>query len=271
MVEVLQLPTVSELVGAGSLRCSLSARYSSGPYDGARTRWARPEVLVSEAGMATLQQYSERNCPRCVLPIADLMAVAFGDDTLSWPAPRSVSGDVDLTLLVKEHAPLLYRLVFSVVRSSSEAEDIVQETFLRALQQGDKLHRLDSVRSWLLRVAWNLAMDRKRRGAPAQLPDELALAIASREIPQDQRLSLAADLALVLTAIEALPESERAVLLMAAFDELSVTEIANALGKSTSSVRSLTFRARTHLREELQRTMRSKAVSTLKRRPNHAG
>jgi RNA polymerase sigma-70 factor (ECF subfamily) len=82
------------------------------------------------------------------------------------------------------------------------------------------------------------------------------MAIVSREIPADQRLSEASDLAQVLAALEMLPKLERAVLMLAAFEELSVAEIAVTLGKSPSSVRSLTFRARTHLQERLRHAAR---------------
>lgn len=199
------------------------------------------------------------------------MAVAFGDESLRWLASQSVQGEVDLTLLVQEHARLLYRLAFSVVRSPTDAEDIVQETFLRALQHRQKLKELDSVRAWLLRVAWNLAMDRKRRVPPAQLDEKLALRIVSPDLPPDERLANAADLTRVVAALDTLPESERAVLLLAAFEELSVAEIATALGKSASSVRSLTFRARTHLEQELNGTKRSANAARKKGRSNSVG
>lgn len=192
------------------------------------------------------------------------MTLALGEERLNWLTPAAVGREVDAAGLVEDHATLLYRVAFSVVRSAAEAEDLVQETFLRALQHRETLARVDSVRAWLLRVLWNLALDRKRRVQPAQLDESLALSIISRELPADQRLSQATDLAHVLAALERLPKLERAVLLLTAFEELSVTEIASTLNKSPSSVRSLTFRARTHLQERLQHATRSKATTKSK-------
>jgi len=185
------------------------------------------------------------------------MALALGDEGLNWLTSAAVRHEVDIAGLVEEHAKLLYRVAFSVVRSAAEAEDIVQETFLRALQHRETLARVESVRAWLLRVLWNLALDRTRRVLPVQLNESLSLAILSNELPADQRLSHAADLAHVLAALDRLPKLERAVLLLAAFEDLTVAEIATTLNKSPSSVRSLTFRARAHLQERLQHTARS--------------
>jgi RNA polymerase sigma-70 factor (ECF subfamily) len=185
------------------------------------------------------------------------MAMALGEQGLNWLTSAAIRHEVDVARLVEEHAALLYRVAFSVIRSAAETEDVVQETFLRALQHRETLARVESVRAWLLRVLWNLALDYKRRVLPAQLDESIATAVLSRELPADQRLSQAADLAHVLAALDRLPKLEKAVLLLTAFEDLSVAEIGMALNKSPSSVRSLTFRARTHLQERLQHAARS--------------
>ena len=179
------------------------------------------------------------------------MALAFEDEGLIWLASGNAREEVDIAALVESHGALLYRVAFSIVRGSAEAEDIVQETFLRAVEQQQRLAEVDEPRAWLVRVAWNLALDRKRRTTPAQMEEDAAAVVASTDLPADRQLASAAELARVLAAMDRLPRLERAVLLLSAVEELSVGEIAAVIGKSQSSVRSLVFRARAHLEQRL--------------------
>ena len=217
-----------------------------------------PPILASGKLQTPQMNFSERGETITVLSTAGTMSVALGDERLRWLASRVAGDEVDVAALAKEHAPLLYRVAFSVVRSATEAEDVMQETFLRALQHRRKLKEVDCARAWLLRVVWNLSMDRKRRVPAFQLDEKFAMVIASQEVSADQRITDAEDLARVLAAMDKLPKLERSVLLLTAFEELSVTEIATALGKSASSVRSLTYRAREHLQQRLGTVPRSK-------------
>ena len=65
--------------------------------------------------------------------------------------------------MVYQYSTLLNRVARSLTRDASEAEDVVQETFLRALRHHNKLAELRDTRTWLMRITWNLALDRKRR------------------------------------------------------------------------------------------------------------
>jgi RNA polymerase sigma-70 factor, ECF subfamily len=65
--------------------------------------------------------------------------------------------------MIYQYSALLKRVARSVTRDASEAEDVVQETFLRALRHHNKLPELRDTRTWLIRITWNLALDRKRR------------------------------------------------------------------------------------------------------------
>ncbi len=179
------------------------------------------------------------------------MALVLGDERLGWLAAGKAHAEVDVAALVEVHGALLYRVAFSIVRSPAEAEDIVQDTFLRALEQRKKLAEVAEPRAWLLRVAWNLALDRKRRITPRQMEEDAAAIVQSSEMPADQRLAAEAELARVLAAMDKLPKLERAVLLLSAVEELSMAEIAVVVGRSESGVRSLVFRARAHLEERL--------------------
>lgn len=184
------------------------------------------------------------------------MATAIGDLSLGWLKAESVSDAPDITALVAAFSGLLYRVAFSVLRTPTEAEDVVQESFLRVLQHRDTLADIRDLRPWLVRIAWNLALDRKRRVRPEQMDDVFASVLASPQRPTDEVLAEARRLNDVLSVIEQLPHRESEVLLLTAIEELSTAEIATVLKKSESSVRSLLFRARTHLQERLQADQR---------------
>jgi RNA polymerase sigma-70 factor (ECF subfamily) len=83
------------------------------------------------------------------------------------------------------------------------------------------------------------------------MDEAFAASMVSANVPADQALAEAGRINRVLAAMEKLPKHERQVLLLSAMEELSTAEIGEVLRKSESSVRSLLFRARTHLRERL--------------------
>ena len=170
---------------------------------------------------------------------------------MRWFSAERVSAEPDLTALVRDYSGLLYRVALSLLRHPAEAEDVVQDVFVRVLQQKRQLADIVAIRPWLVRIAWNLALDRTRRTRPQQMDEAFAAGMVSADIPADQALAEAARIRRVLDAIERLPTRERQALLLSAMDELSTAEIGAVLGKSESSVRSVLFRARTHLRERL--------------------
>ena len=176
---------------------------------------------------------------------------AIGEQSLQWFSAEEVAAGPDLAVLVRDYSPLLYRVALSLVRNPAEAEDIVQDTFVRVLERRSGLARIVELRPWLVRIAWNLAIDRARRIRPEQMDDLFAAGLVSADVPADQALDEAGRIRQVLAAIDALPARERQTLLLSAMEELSAAEIAAVLGRSESSVRSLLFRARAHLRQRL--------------------
>jgi RNA polymerase sigma-70 factor (ECF subfamily) len=177
---------------------------------------------------------------------------AIGEQSLQWFAAERVEAEPDLVPLVHDYSGLLYRVALSLVRNPAEAEDVVQDVFLRVLERKRELAAIVDLRPWLVRIAWNLALDRCRRVRPRQMDDLFAEALVSADLPADQALDEAGRIRQVLGAIERLPGKEREALLLSAMDELSTAEIAAVLGRSESSVRSLLFRARAHLHQRLE-------------------
>lgn len=165
------------------------------------------------------------------------------------PAKRAYS-TADVPALVAEFSPLLFRVAHSVVHSRTEAEDVVQDTFVRVLQHGRLADVLD-MRVWLVRIAWNLALDRRRRKRPDQMDELFAQSLVARNLPADQALAETRRTQTVLAQIDRLPRGEREVLLLSAMEELTTAAMAQVLGRSESATRALLFRARTRLKQRL--------------------
>jgi RNA polymerase sigma-70 factor (ECF subfamily) len=177
---------------------------------------------------------------------------AIGEQSLQWFAAERVVEEPDLAALVQDYSGLLYRVALSLTRNPSEAEDVVQDVFLRVLERKHELGDIAELRPWLVRIAWNLALDRRRRIRPQQMDEVFAEGLIAADLPADEALAEAGRIRHVLGAMERLPQRERQALLLSAMDELSTVEIGAVLGRSESSVRSLLFRARAHLRQRLE-------------------
>ena len=160
--------------------------------------------------------------------------------------------ETDLAILVATYSSLLFRVAHSVLRSPSEAEDVVQDCFVRVLEHRHTLEDIRDMRVWLIRIAWNLALDRRRRMRPEQMDATFADSLVGTDQPADEALEEARRLRAVLREMEALPKAERHVLLLSAVDELGTAEIAAVLKRSESAVRALLFRARTRLKDRLK-------------------
>lgn len=166
--------------------------------------------------------------------------------------PVARENDDLLESAVREYSRMVYRIAYSVLRDPAEAEDVTQETFLRALRYGRKFAAVDDPKAWLARVAWRLAVERRRKnqravaitdGADEQLPSPGPG--AERQLLDEEREQMLEKL------IAGLPDSLRDPLVLSAIEELVPREVAAALGMSEAAVRSRTFRARQLLRERL--------------------
>jgi len=168
------------------------------------------------------------------------------DSAINEEARRRAVDDA-LAGLVDQYASSLYRVAYSVLRNPADAEDAVQEAFLRVLRHRDSLGEVRDHRVWLIRIVWNIVLDRKRRAKTRPETDdvaELARVLPSTGLSAEEVAAAAQHHAQVLACVEQLPVKEREVLMLSAFEELSSVEIATVLGITESSVRSRLFRAR---------------------------
>jgi len=155
--------------------------------------------------------------------------------------------EATLAALVSQYAGTLYRVAFSVLRNPADAEDAVQEAFLRVLRHRDSLGEVRDQRVWLIRIVWNIVLDRKRRAKTRPETDDvskLARVLPSGGLTAEQIASAAQHHAHVLACVDQLPAKERQVIMLSAFEELTSVEIASVLNITESSVRSRLFRAR---------------------------
>jgi RNA polymerase sigma-70 factor (ECF subfamily) len=174
---------------------------------------------------------------------------AVGDET-------NENLETALAAMVDQYATTLYRVAYSVLRNAEDAEDAVQEAFLRVLRHRDTLGEIRDQRVWLIRIVWNIGLDRKRRVKTRPETDdvaELERVLPAGGLSAEERAAAAQHHAYVLGLVETLPGKEREVLMLSAFDELSSVEIASVLGITESSVRSRLFRARNLMSKLLER------------------
>ena len=174
---------------------------------------------------------------------------------------RQHADEETLAALVSQYAGTLYRVAFSVLRNAADAEDAVQEAFLRVVRHRDTLNDVRDHRVWLIRIVWNIVLDRKRRAKTRPETDdvaELARVLPSTGLSAEEVAAAAQHHAHVLACVEKLPTKEREVLVLSAFEELSSVEIAAVLGITESSVRSRLFRARNLIAGLLDHTRNSK-------------
>jgi RNA polymerase sigma-70 factor, ECF subfamily len=160
---------------------------------------------------------------------------------------RQRAEDAALAALVDQYAGALYRVAFSVLRNQADAEDAVQEAFVRVLRHRDTLGEVRDHRVWLIRIVWNIVLDRKRRAKTRPETDDvadLARVLPMKGLSAEEVAAAAQHHAHVLACVDQLPAKERQVMMLSAFEELSSVEIAAVLEISESSVRSRLFRAR---------------------------
>ena len=166
--------------------------------------------------------------------------------------------DAEFTALVQRQSRFVFQVAYAVLLNSHDAEDAVQETFLKLYRNRGWQH-VDNERAFLARVAWRVAVDLRPRSLRVAKfsADSEAIAISMDESPSslpnpEQSLASANEHAVVHAMIDALPEELRLPLVLSAFDELNSREIADILKIPEGTVRTRLQRARQMLRQKLQ-------------------
>ncbi len=169
------------------------------------------------------------------------------------------AADAMIERLVMSYSGAMYRVANSVLRNAVEAEDAVQEAFLRVLKKREQLAEIRDARVWLVRIVWNIALDRKRRMKTRPEGEDIAnfARILTEKGLSAEELAVAAQRhTTMMRSMDALPTKEREVMVLSALEELSSVEIAAVLRTTESAVRSRLFRARALLAEKMGRGSR---------------
>jgi len=151
----------------------------------------------------------------------------------------------------------IFRYIMSMIRDTAEAEDLTQETFLRAYQRRDSLRDEGAKTAWLYRIATHVCLDRLRqyaRRSPKESDTDLDnLDVAEPDEPSLQQTLERDEMSeCVQSYLNRLSDSYRAVILLHDMHELTASEIAQLLGESLATVKIRLHRARRKLSLALQ-------------------
>jgi RNA polymerase sigma-70 factor (ECF subfamily) len=183
------------------------------------------------------------------MPQTDAAAVALARD-----------GDSEaFRALVERHSRAVYRLAHRMTGSPQDAEDVVQETFLRAYRQLNRFESRANFGTWLHRIAVNCSIDliRSRRhqetGHDASDLEQFEGAADDRVDPSPERLMLSTEVhERVTSAMGALSHMERAAFVLRHFEGQSIDEISRTLGLKANAAKHSVFRAVRKMRLALE-------------------
>ena len=186
-------------------------------------------------------------------PEAELISRAAGGDGVAFEA------------IMRRHNQLLFRTARSIVQNDAEAEDVVQDAYLRAWRALGNYRAESKLSTWLVRITTNEALGRLRRKSAQIIPLEAAMtpheseartALTDEPERSPEQSMMRVQMRKLLEArIDLLPEAFRTVFMLRAIEEMSVEEIAEALEIPEATVRTRFFRARSLLRESLAQEM----------------
>ena len=178
---------------------------------------------------------------------------------------RYRDGDVRaFEVLVTRHRRPVYNFIFRFVRDAAQAEDLLQETFLRLIKGADAYEKQAKFTTWLYTIARNLCVDASRRGkhrkaasldAPINGEEDGAALIdlVAGGGPAVDRQAISRELAVrIRRAVEALPDEQREIFLLREVNDLQFNEIAEIVGVPENTVKSRMRYALEKLREALE-------------------
>jgi RNA polymerase sigma-70 factor (ECF subfamily) len=200
--------------------------------------------------------------------LSSLEHVGLSDEEV---AARVQAGELALyEILMRRHNQKLYRAVRAILRDESEVEDVVQEAYFSAYRHLAEFEGRARFSTWLVRIAVNAALDRRRRRARVvaldpTMEDHLAvedgLSGGGTDGWDPERQSARRELAHLLEcAIDALPEPFRVVYMLRDVEGMSTQETAESLELELNTVKTRLHRARSMLRDQLYRSIDRTAV-----------
>jgi RNA polymerase sigma-70 factor (ECF subfamily) len=172
---------------------------------------------------------------------------------------RCMNGDLEaFGRLFERYEPSIFRYAYHMTGNADEADDIKQDTFVKAYRALSGFRGECTLLSWLLKVAGNLSRDHLRKRArrkevPIMPGGELEYA-ATNTVNYDPALTLEReDFAITLhCALQSLPKHHRELIVLRELEGLSYQQMAEVLGCSVASIKLRLYRARRHFREQVK-------------------
>ena len=181
---------------------------------------------------------------------------------------RARAGDTDaFRELVDRHSQTMFKTAFRLTGNEADADDLVQEAFLRAYRKLDRFDGRSQFSTWLYRITVNCGMDlmrkKSRRQARAAMDDGVVLDSVAADDPRPDRLALSGEVRRAVQGVlEKLSPMERSAFVLRHFEGRSITEIGGLLGARSSATKHAIFRAVKKLRAELGPLMEGTHEST---------
>ena len=162
-------------------------------------------------------------------------------------------------VLLEKHRSSVVHFLYRMIQNHAVAEELAQEVFLRVYRSRSTYEPTAKFTTWLFRIATHLALNSLRDGKNERTQERLdddsndmpARQVSDRRPSVEQSMVYQAKLDEIRRAIAALPEKQRAAVLMHKYEEMEYSQIAKVLGCSESAVKSLLFRAYETLRARL--------------------
>jgi len=162
-------------------------------------------------------------------------------------------------LLLEKHRSPVVHFLYRMVQNQAVAEELAQEVFLRVYRSRSSYEPTAKFTTWLFRIATHLALNSLRDGKNERLQERLdkdstdmpARQVSDNRPSVEQKMVYQVRLEEVRLAVAALPEKQRAAVLMHKYEEMEYSQIARVLRCSESAVKSLLFRAYETLRARL--------------------
>jgi RNA polymerase sigma-70 factor (ECF subfamily) len=178
------------------------------------------------------------------------------DDVVS----RVRAGETGLyEMLMRRYNQRLFRVIRSVVMNDDEAEDVLQEAWVRAYEHLDQFAGRASFSTWVTRIAFHEALARtrkNRRWTPLENPEGEIMAEAERRQTTAETPEMQAERSqlgrMLQAAVDGLPETYRSVFVLREVEQLSTTETAECLELSEEAVKTRLHRSRALLRRDLE-------------------
>ena len=174
---------------------------------------------------------------------------------------KARAGDTDaFRVLVERHSRTLFCLAFRMTGNEQDAEDVVQDSLLRAYRRIDMFDERASFRTWLYRITVNCSLDlvrlRKRRSeqsgtSSAEMDDPMQALPATGPTPEREAMSEQARRR-IAEAMEELSDAEKTAFVLRHYDGMCIDDISRVVGRQPGAVRHSVFRAVQKMRKALE-------------------